>query len=491
MLSPACTAWAADRALVIGIDNYPAIGLDGALSQAEADAAKFAGFLNVHAGFAQDEITLLQGSDATAKSIMDILIEKLVGETEPGDRVVFYFAGLGSKVDSISDNATGGVDDVILAYDADTLLGKIPSRAISDILDIIADRDVTVVVDASFGTTGAFGAVTGYGSSVREVVLPGAEIASGGAAQATSVATASNAMADMPFGSGEVDRVVWNAAAPGQAAWENAGGGVFTSLFVDALKTGKPDTNENGNISNAELLSHLRTKTAEWCTTDIGCVSAETSFTPHFSGPVQDQTLPPTTKEPSQNPVLNEGPALVRVEEGAATLSQTLGVVTDLFTPSNDANLQLSINGSRPLKLGEIVSFAAESERSGTLIIFDVNPIGELVQLFPSALAPNAASRVKAGQPQVIPSALSSNGRPLRIRVAEPAGEGFLLAILVEDDLPELNSILGNNLDGRPVPNAGQYLYEIAQDLLQLQADDNGIGAVKWSAAYLPYQITR
>ena len=39
------------------------------------------------------------------------------------------------------------------------------------------------------------------------------------------------------------------------------------------------------------------------------------------------------------------------------------------------------------------------------------------------------------------------------------------------------------------MPNAAQYLYQIAQDLLALQAGPAGNRAVEWSAVYLPYEI--
>ena len=75
------------------------------------------------------------------------------------------------------------------------------------------------------------------------------------------------------------------------------------------------------------------------------------------------------------------------------------------------------------------------------------------------------------------------------IRVTEPAGAGFLLGLFIEDELPRLTAVLPENLAGGPVPNAGQYLYEIAQDLLRLQADGSASSATEWSATYLPYEI--
>jgi hypothetical protein len=143
------------------------------------------------------------------------------------------------------------------------------------------------------------------------------------------------------------------------------------------------------------------------------------------------------------------------------------------------------------MKIGDIVEFTVTADRPGTLVLLDVNPNGELAQVYPSTLTQEDTSRMTPGQTLVIPNGLSTNGRPLQIRVTEPVGEGFLLGIFVEDDLPTLEAVLPENLGGGPIPNAGQYLYEIAQDLLQMQADATGNSAVEWSAVYLPYQIVR
>ena len=87
----------------------------------------------------------------------------------------------------------------------------------------------------------------------------------------------------------------------------------------------------------------------------------------------------------------------------------------------------------------------------------------------------------------MIPSAVGANGRPLRIRVTEPAGQGLLLGLFVEDDLTRLSDALPAGLTGGPVANAGQSLFEISQALLRLEADPDS--PVSWSATYLPYRI--
>ena len=462
---------AADQALVIGIDDYAGLSLPVPLTGAEADARKFADFLTNQMGFAPDGITVLSGAEASADAIMQAVIDRLVGRSAPGDRVVFYFAGLGSQL-TIPGSAP---KHVLLAHDAPGVLGNVPADALADIIDLLAERQVTVIVDASFRTDSAD--LTGGAATGRSVAL-------GGDAPVDADASAD------PFGAGATDRSVWNAAAPDQFAWETSGRGVFTGLFIEAVGGAAADANGNGTISNAELLTYLRDRSAEWCQASADCAAKGGALIPHFSGPLQDTALEAVRVEP-QVPVrpADQPLPVSSVAEKNLDLSDTLGFVTDLFTPSNAANLRLELSQDGPLKVGDTVTFSATAERPGTLVLLDVNPKGELAQVFPSSLAQNGATRMQAGETLTIPNGTSSNGVPLKIRVTEPAGAGFLLGLFIEDDLPRLTAVLPENLAGGPVPNAGQYLYEIAQDLLRLQADGSASSATEWSATYLPYEI--
>jgi hypothetical protein len=131
------------------------------------------------------------------------------------------------------------------------------------------------------------------------------------------------------------------------------------------------------------------------------------------------------------------------------------------------------------------------TERAGTLLLLDVNPEGDLFQIFPSRLSVAEAAAVSAGEAVRIPGPFATSGRPIRIRVTEPAGDGMLLALLVESEAPVFETILPRNLELAPIPDATQYLYEIVQSLLEMQVGPRGNEAVEWSAAYLPYSILR
>lgn len=462
----ALPATAADRALVVGIDDYPGLSPEAALTGAVADATAMRDALVDMFEFEASDVTLLTNENATADAVITVLIDRLVGETAAGDRIVLYFAGLGA-----TSTAPGGgaPQRVLLTHDAPSVLGQVPADAITDILALVSDRRITVLTDVSF------------------VDAPGSVLSK---ARGTAIGAAAGELPLYPFAA-DKRWTTWTAAASGQSAWETGGRGVFSKAFVDGLTTRAADANGNGTITNAELLSFIRDRAAEFCAVDADCAAAGGSALPDFAGRVEGDPIGMATPEP-QPESLAEAPTLKPAsgtDDKSIGYAETLGFVTDLFLPSNDANLSLSVLGGAEMTVGDTVAFEARADAAGTLVLLDINPDGGLAQIHPSTLSPEDSTRMDAGETLTVPSGLSTNGLPMRLRVTEPAGRGFLLALFVEDDLPTLTAVLPKNLAGGPIPNAGQYLYDIAQELLRLQVGENGATPVRWSATYLPYTI--
>lgn len=467
VLALAPSAGAGDRAVVVGIDAYPGLSLLQPPSGARADAERFAAFLVSEMGFAQADIALLTDGAATAEAIVQAVIDGLISGTGPGDRAVFYFAGLGSR--------TADAHRILLAHDAPAVLGKLPEDMLSEILDLLEDRRATVIVDASFRAIS--------GDLAGRLAL-GRSLALGDRAPPAAIALP-------PYGAGTVTRDVWNAAAPDEDAWEADGRGVFTQAFIEGLSTGAADGNGDGTTTNAELLAFLRDRSSAWCAASADCASEVGGLRPVFDGMLEGAALapaPPAAAAPSAPEPAQDLPAPAGSGKDLG-VDDMLGFVTDLFAPSNPANLRLERTPHGPLRVGDRVRFSITAERPGTLVLLDVNAQGELAQVFPSRLATTGTTRMSAGETLTIPNGAGASGAPLAIRVTGPVGRGFLLGLFIEDDLPALTALLPDDLDGGPVPNAGQYLYRIAQDLLRLQAGGSGSAVTQWSAAYLPYEI--
>ena len=127
-----------DRAVVIGIDDY--MGVEGANQprHAASDARRLAQFLTERMGFAENSVTLLLDADATSEAIMNAILDDLIGGTSPGERAVFFFAGLGSRVTASDDTEPDGLTEVLLAQNADEFLGRLPEPDFNMLFDLLA-----------------------------------------------------------------------------------------------------------------------------------------------------------------------------------------------------------------------------------------------------------------------------------------------------------------------------------------------------------------
>lgn len=120
---------AKDRALLIGVDFYQQVGVgrtDGSVADAEALRNLLIGKFN----FAPNSIRVLRNEEATTQNILSEL-DRLVGETKPGDRVFFHYSGHGSQVpDEDVPDEKDGLDEVIAPYNvqiSNTPNGKVNS----------------------------------------------------------------------------------------------------------------------------------------------------------------------------------------------------------------------------------------------------------------------------------------------------------------------------------------------------------------------------
>ena len=179
------------------------------------------------------------------------------------------------------------------------------------------------------------------------------------------------------------------------------------------------DLNGNGTIINAELQHYLAREMKDWCAAAAECAETGLGLTPHFDG---DVAAPYFTVEPTTN----QSEAVSDLKGGnLATNDDRMAFVSDLFAPQNEARLKMRVDSANPLKIGEAVKFQFRAERDGTLVLLDVNPDGELSQVYPSVLVPQGRTRLEAGQILTIPDAVSAGGLPLEIRVTRACRTWF------------------------------------------------------------------
>ena len=178
-------AEARTRALVIGASGYPALPEQLHLKGPKNDAREVANTL-VRVGVAPGDVTVLADgveglADGVATprlgthaAILDEL-DRLVGTSEPGDLVVFYFSGHGSQQPDENGDEQGGNDEIVLPYDVAKWEGHgIRNALVDDELDLrvrkLLDKGVDFfgIIDACHSATG-FRAVEGDDTRSREI----------------------------------------------------------------------------------------------------------------------------------------------------------------------------------------------------------------------------------------------------------------------------------------------------------------------------------
>lgn len=197
--------------------------------------------------------------------------------------------------------------------------------------------------------------------------------------------------------------------------------------------------------------------------------------------------VPPIKQTPAPAPLPLAQPFRcddLRVPAGTAKLE-------DVFLPSRNQAVQLSIRQGVDLAVGQTVLFDVGTDRGGRLMVFDLTPGCELYQVFPSVISPADAPRLTQAAQIEIPSVLSANGQPMVIRVSEPVGRGHLLAVLLEDRSSAIDSLVPPQSQLAAIPDGIGHLTKIANGLNDVVTGPDGAQGTRWHATIVPYTISR
>ncbi|MEE4188141.1 MAG: caspase family protein [Roseobacter sp.] len=291
-LGSATLVVAEDRAVIVGIDKYQYLK-DQDLNAAVGDALKFRDFVRDDMGLRDDQITLLLDGNATRKQVIDALVQDLKYKTKPGDRMIFYYSGHGAQTSDRDGDEDDNKDEYIVLADRGKpeAFGVLLDDELRFLFEYFPDRQILVVVDACYSGTISRTAAEENDEKVRTLAtdtdfLP---IFEGGLPDLPPrPAERSRSQTLIP---GQAHMDVWSAASQTELAFENKYGGVFTRLFLEGVK-GRADRNNNGRISNAELLSYVRAGSAQFCGSSRGCKSRNQGrLTPEFGGMIEKEAV--------------------------------------------------------------------------------------------------------------------------------------------------------------------------------------------------------
>lgn len=460
------TAQAAQKALLIGVGDYPHLPPSAQLIGPANDLRAMSSFLKSHWKFEPSDIRILKDEDATKNNILTSISGWLAEETRPGDRVVIYYSGHGSHVPDRNGDEEDGEDETFVPSDygrrgnvaEDMVLDDEIGRALA----ALPGREVILIADSCHSGTinrDIFGEEPAAEADVRARYLP---FGSG------SRSVLQTSRSEDPLARDAGSHITLSAALPHQLAWETRGYGIFTRNLIEGLSTGAADLNGNSRITSAELMSYIRPKAERWCNRVPKC--RDLQFTPNIS---------PRNEAFILQPLLAGAP--VQTVDWSSTDD-----ASDVVPELNPTEIRVDILPGNVHRIGDEVHFRLTSGLDGYLTLLDITSEEELVLLFPTDEDRQAGKtgRVSAGSSLTVPD--PSYG--FAFEAQAPAGKGRLLAIVTADPV-DLDDLLRQHGAFEPISGKMAFLKEISARLNQPWTGDVSNRGVRWASGYKDYEI--
>ena len=449
------------RALLIGIGAYQSVGrLIGPVSDVKAMRAFITGVL----GYDERDVLLLLDAQATRAGILRAMDEWLIDGTGPGDEVFIYFSGHGWQQLDTNGDEPDRYDETLVPVDvavrADhTVVGMITDDEIAATLGRLAGRRINMVVDSCHAGTSDKMMVVGdhwrYVKSPRrpdggplklrtvdanQAFVPGSESDSFVSTKDPQLRT--------------TDITVWAAVEAHQKALVDeevrAPMSVFTRRILSGARDAMADADGDGIVTRAELYQYVRRESEAYCGRHPErCADG---LTPQIHGAANAMDAPafmPTAMALPSSPI--------------PVKDILVGPVPRTDAKAED-RVQLRIEQGTRLEVGTAVDIVVASPRSGELVLLDVSPTGDMMQLFPNeySLRDKVPTRIDAGEPKKVPG---SGDRTFRIRISPPTGPGTLVAVVSHGDPGRLEKLTTAHKDLSVIERPKAYLVELAEVL--------------------------
>ena len=237
------------RALLVGISKYPQTGIKPWRPlNAHQDVVKLKEALVAH-GFEQDDVLVLEDSDATKDGIRAAFRKHLIEPAKPGDTLFFHFSGHGQQVLDDNKEETDGLDETLVPVESTDQHASVGAKTnlrddeLGEWLTELSGRlrgpdgkqlgSVTVTLDSCFSGTATRGELVERGHGWDEELdgKPPARL---------DVRSGSNPEDSVQETAAEVQFL--SAALSTQKAKERNGMGVFSRALVDALNRASDQT---------------------------------------------------------------------------------------------------------------------------------------------------------------------------------------------------------------------------------------------------------
>lgn len=519
-------AEAQDRALIIAIDEYA----DSRIAYLPAnmaanDTAAIEKLLTGRLGYKPEEIKVLRNEEATREAILNAITDwlspesqerkaanatQLKGLDESGAldgnkkkkakskklkwvpppkvyRSYLYVSGLGYFTPDTDADEADGFDETLVPYDASVrdddaaggISGMISDDEVEALLSRFRYRDVTLVLDTSHsGLVTRSRNLAGRVLSRMRVPRVNGAVRRIAADDKLAVHKKEGAFADVRIPGGSL--TVWSAASPTQTALiageDDTPKGLFTLLYAEGIQSDIADTNENGIVSNAELLRHVVSSSARYCR--LFRERCEMGLRPRLDPPsAYGKSAWVDRKKVSHR------------KEREMSLERLL----DFLGSDEDSSIEIVQSPASPVHVGESdIRYAVKTPTAGYLVLLNLTDKGELFQLFPNQFVGGGANLearlVHANAPLVVPD--ESYGVSFKATVP---GKGHIIAILTPDPVR-----FHRTVTARPIASVSSdeaikvYLAHLAAALhapvydTLVEADTD---SARWSIKTMPYEI--
>jgi hypothetical protein len=507
-------AQAQDRALIIGVGAFAdeRLAATGPVS-VDGDIATMEKLLTGRLGFAKEEIKILRDAQATKSAILDAITGWLRPDWEAVEerradeekirsgklnksqvralrrkwrkaargpkRSYVYYAGPGHFRRDLNGEEHDRYDETLVPYDAQVvglgdsiaIDGMITDDEFSAALAELDGRDVTVVLDSSHS-----GWVTRSVEKREKPPHAGRALAVPDAYRTLALFTPAagqkveGGFVETSFEEGSL--AVWSAVSASQTALVDTGGetpvGVFTRLFAEGLADNKADANDNGFISNTELLVYIADGALAYCIR--AGESCALGLTPRLD-PVGAYGLPAAPSKHKRRWKLS------------------MALLADHLVKNGGDGIVIRQEPPSPVEVGDArIRFTVTPPRDGRLILLSLTDAGQLIQLYPNQLTIHSGGWVAGNVPVVIPD--SDYG--LQLTATDPA-KGHVVAVFTSDPVD-----FGKNVYSRPLGDVPRsealkdYLPRLSAALaspLNAKSVQRNARMADWSVATLPFEI--
>jgi hypothetical protein len=474
-------SFAADRALLIGIDKYQYVS---PLKGSKEDVKAMKSFIRKVWHYKNSQIKVLLDRQATKKAILSAFDNWLIRGTRRGDRAFFFYSGHGYYVWDKSGDEDDGYDETLCPVDTN-LNGSsmILDDEIEKRLKKLKGRQVTIIVDACHSGTVTRGLE--LRKKKKDLMVLKTPVFNNRVLKQKPKEFFGLTRSLKPDGfiASEDSIVAYSAVAPNQVALvdvEKPYGGVFTHNFIEGVEKKLADANHDGKITNAELLEYTRKQSQAYCDRNPRQCKAG-ALSPQLAAPAKSLGADVRTNKP---PRQQNSPQQVSAE---------------LTVHDNKAKLSLKVLPHNRFRLGDKMKIQVRSEHSGYLLLFDINSQGHLTRLFPNQFSKQEGKSgyVKAKKTLTVPDRFYG----FDFIAEKPLGKGLLVALVVEDELSRIQQLIPDAFTQVRAREAKAVLQQLRQQLnrtLPQKKIDPETGEeyivnhpVRWSLAVKEYRISR